>query len=121
MCCTLVAPIFIFATFISIGSSDIKNIKNGLVCYDEAHHVVSPEYKKLIFEKKIEYFEKEVYFTATPKNENNVIMFDRDEPQKNMCGVVAYEYTYLQGLYDEFLNAFDVCIDMYTYNLCDSS
>ena len=95
---------------------DIKNIKNGLVCYDEAHHVVSPEYKKLIFEKKIEYFEKEVYFTATPKNENNVIMFDRDEPQKNMCGVVAYEYTYLQGLYDEFLNAFDVCIDMYTEN-----
>jgi len=88
--------------------------KIGLVCYDEAHHVTSPEYQKLVFGTA--YYEKEVFFTATPKNENGIIMFDRENPEKNMCGPVAYEYTYLQGLYDEVLNAFEVCVDMFTEN-----
>lgn len=90
----------------------LEGKKIGLVCYDEAHHVVSPEYQKLIF--GTDYFEKEVFFTATPRNENGITMFDRDEPEKNMCGELAYEYTYLQGLKDEFLNLFKICIDMYT-------
>jgi superfamily II DNA or RNA helicase len=91
---------------------DVKKI--GLVCYDEAHHVTSPEYQKLVFGTP--YYEKEVFFTATPKNDNGIIMFDRENPEKNMCGPVAYEYTYLQGLYDEVLNAFEVCVDMFTEN-----
>jgi superfamily II DNA or RNA helicase len=86
----------------------------GLVCYDEAHHVVSPECQTLVFGTT--HFEKEVFFTATPKNENGITMFDRDDPDKNMCGPVAYDYTYLQGLTDEVLNAFEICIDMYTEN-----
>jgi len=88
--------------------------KIGLVCYDEAHHVVSPETQKLVF--GTEYYEKEVFFTATPKNENGITMFDRGDPEKNMCGPVAYDYTYLQGLMDEVLNVFEICIDMYTEN-----
>jgi superfamily II DNA or RNA helicase len=92
----------------------LEGKKIGIVCYDEAHHVVSPETQKLVF--GTDYFEKEVFFTATPKNENGITMFDRDDPEKNMCGPVAYDYTYLQGLVDEVLNAFEICIDMYTEN-----
>jgi len=87
--------------------------KIGLVCYDEAHHVTSPEYQKLVFFQP-EHFEKEVFFTATPRNENGITMYDRDAPEKNMCGDLAYDYTYLQGLNDGFLNAFQICIDMFT-------
>jgi superfamily II DNA or RNA helicase len=90
----------------------LEGKKINVVCYDEAHHVTSPEYQKLVF--NTDYFEKEVFFTATPRNENNITMCDRDDPEKNMCGPVAYDYTYLQGLTDGFLNAFEVCIDMFT-------
>jgi superfamily II DNA or RNA helicase len=92
----------------------LEGKKIGLVCYDEAHHVTSPETQKLVF--GTDYYEKEVFFTATPKNENGITMFDRDDLEKNMCGPVAYDYTYLQGLVDEVLNAFEICIDMYTEN-----
>jgi superfamily II DNA or RNA helicase len=96
----------------------LEGKKIGLVCYDEAHHVTSPETQKLVFGTA--YFEKEVFFTATPKNENGITMFDRDEPEKNMCGPIAYDYTYLQGLIEGYLNAFEVCIDMYTENTNNS-
>ena len=89
--------------------------KIGLVCYDEAHHIVSPETQKLVFQTPSP-FEKEVFFTATPRNENGVTMFDREDPENNMCGPVAYDYTYMQGLRDEVLNQFEVCVDMYTEN-----
>ena len=92
----------------------LEGKKIGLVCYDEAHHVVSPECQKLVFGTA--YYEKEVFFTATPKNENGITMFDCDDPEKNMCGPVAYNYTYLQGFKDEVLNAFEVCVDMFTEN-----
>jgi superfamily II DNA or RNA helicase len=92
--------------------------KIGLVCYDEAHHVTSVETQKLVFNTP--YFEKEVFFTATPRNANGITMFDRDEPEMNQCGPVAYDYTYLQGLRDEVLNQFEVCVDMYTENTTTS-
>ena len=92
--------------------------KIGLVCYDEAHHVTSVETQKLVFNTP--YFEKEVFFTATPRNANGITMFDRDEPEMNQCGPVAYDYTYLQGLRDEVLNLFEVCVDMYTENTTTS-
>jgi len=96
----------------------LEGKKIGLVCYDEAHHVTSPETQKLVF--GTDYFEKEVFFTATPKNENGITMFDRDDPEKNMCGPIAYDYTYLQGLTEGYLNAFEICIDMYTENTNNS-
>jgi superfamily II DNA or RNA helicase len=94
--------------------SCLEGQKIGIICYDEAHHITSPEYQKLVF--GTDYYEKEVFFTATPRNENGITMYDRDDPEKNMCGPVAYEYTYLQGLNDKVLNAFEICVDMYTEN-----
>ena len=93
----------------------LKEKKIGLVCYDEAHHIVSPETQKLVFMSPSP-FEKEVFFTATPRNENGITMFDREDPENNMCGPVAYDYTYMQGLADKVLNQFEICVDMYTEN-----
>ena len=93
----------------------LKEKKIGLVCYDEAHHIVSPETQKLVFMSPSP-FEKEVFFTATPRNENGITMFDREDPENNMCGPVAYDYTYMQGLGDKVLNQFEICVDMYTEN-----
>ena len=86
----------------------------GSVYYDEAHHVVSPEYRKLVFGSN--YFEREIFLTATPRNENGITMLDLNHPANNMCGELAYDYTYLQGFNSKVLNEFEICVDMYTEN-----
>ncbi len=85
--------------------------KIGLIEYDEAHRVTSKRKQKLVF--GTDFYETQVFFTATPENKNDVVMYDREHPEKNMCGPVAYEYPYVQGVKDGFLNAFEVCVDMY--------
>jgi len=95
----------------------LQNKSIGIVCYDEAHHVVSPICKELVFDNNLKVnFEKQVFFTATPRNENGITMFDREDPELNMCGEIVYDYSYLQGLNDKVLNHFDICVDMYTDN-----
>jgi superfamily II DNA or RNA helicase len=86
-----------------------------LICYDEAHHVVSLECQQLVFyNESIPFTTKQVFFTATPRNANGVTMQDREDPENNWCGPVACDYPYLAALEDDWLNSFDVCIDMYT-------
>jgi superfamily II DNA or RNA helicase len=85
-----------------------------LICYDEAHHVVSPECQQLVFfNESIPVTTKQVFFTATPQNANGVTMQDREDPENNWCGPVVCDYPYLAALEDDWLNSFDVCIDMY--------
>ena len=83
-------------------------------CFDEAHHVVSPEYQKLIFDPS--HYERQVFFTATPRNENGIVMYDRNHPELNMCGPLAFDYTFLDGLNDGYLNGFEICVDMFSQN-----
>ncbi len=86
-----------------------------LICYDEAHHVVSPECQQLVFfNESIPVTTKQVFFTATPRNANGVMMQDREDPENNWCGPVVSDYPYLAALDDDWLNSIDVCIDMYT-------
>jgi superfamily II DNA or RNA helicase len=85
------------------------------VCvFDEAHHAVGETYQKLIFEDNNS--RKQIFFTATPKNSNGIIMYDRYNPENNMCGKLVYDYSYLRGIYDGYLNPFEIRIDMYTEN-----
>ena len=98
--------------YVFLSCLETKNF--GSVLYDEAHHVVSPEYQKLVF--KTNYFEQELFFTATPRNENGIIMLDANNPENNMCGELGYDYTYLQGFNSKVLNEFEICVDMYTEN-----
>jgi superfamily II DNA or RNA helicase len=85
------------------------------VCiYDEAHHSVGETYQKLIFENDAS--EKQIFFTATPKNTNGIVMYDRDNLEAGMCGKLVYDYSYLRGVNEEYLNQFEIRIDMFTEN-----
>jgi predicted helicase len=110
-----------------------------LICFDEAHHIISNNMKKLLFgsdeddddftENFIDtYCNKTLFFTATPKNSNDIMMYESitnygdyelidddsyiaDEPD---CGVMIYEYTHIKGVNNNILNDFTIRVDLYT-------
>lgn len=96
----------------NLGSNKIN------VCiYDEAHHAVGETYQKLIFEQESEASViKQIFFTATPKNANGIIMYDRENINSGMCGRMVYDYSYLKGMNEDYLNPFEIRVDMYTAN-----
>ena len=79
------------------------------VCfYDEAHHIVGDKTQDIIFKNDV--CDKQIFFTATPKNANRIIMYG----EGSMCGKTVYRYSYLDGLRDDILNGFDIHLDMYS-------
>ena len=92
--------------------------KIGLCLFDEAHRTTSPENKKLVYDESYtSLYDKKVFFTATPVNQNGVVMFDREENAKGEygdCGPLAFEYTYLQGVRAGILKPFDIRVVMFT-------
>lgn len=82
--------------------------------YDEAHHAVGQKYQQLIFGNN--HCRKQIFFTATPKNDNGIIMYDRTNVEGNMCGKLVYDYPYLRGVYEDYLNPFEIRIEMFTEN-----
>jgi superfamily II DNA or RNA helicase len=94
---------------------NLGSIKIDVCIYDEAHHAIGKTYQKLIFEQE-DSVVKQIFFTATPKNANGVTMYDRDNLDAGMCGKLVYDYTYLQGLKDGYVNPFEIRVDMYTEN-----
>ncbi len=91
------------------------------VCvYDEAHHAVGAVSQTLIFRPPCRTetrCRRQVFFTATPKNANGVVMYDRHgDPDKNQCGVLGFEYTYLQALADGFVKPFEIRLDLFMEN-----
>ena len=78
------------------------------------------------------YVDKVLFFTATPKNTNNIVMYEphaivindveciieddintevADEPH---CGPMIFEYMHIDGVKDDRLNDFKIRVDMYT-------
>ena len=95
--------------------SNLENTVIGLACFDEAHRTTSDGVKELIYDS--DKYEKQVFFTATPINQNGIKMFERDEDEMGRygdCGKLASEYTYLQGLRDGILSLFELRVDLYT-------
>jgi superfamily II DNA or RNA helicase len=96
----------------------LGDAKVGLACFDEAHRTTSPEYSKLVYSDEYRAkYEKQVFFTATPANQNGITMFDRERDEMGTygdCGPLASEYTYLQGLRDAILSLFELRVDLYT-------
>ena len=85
------------------------------VCiFDEAHHAVGETYQKLIFENDV--CHKQIFFTATPKNANGIVMYDRDSRDVGTCGRLVYDYSYLRGIDEGYLNPFEIRIDLFTDN-----
>ena len=83
--------------------------KINLGIFDEAHHAVAPTYQKYIFDTDV--YEKQVFFTATPKDDNGIVMCCKDG---GMCGKMVYEYSYLNGLSEGYLNPFKIHINYST-------
>jgi superfamily II DNA or RNA helicase len=95
---------------------NLETTKINVCIYDEAHHAVGETYQKLIFENETNACEKQIFFTATPKNANGIIMYDRDNLDAGMCGKLVYDYSYLRGMNECYLNPFEIRVDMYTEN-----
>ena len=93
---------------------NLGNHRINVCVFDEAHHAVGETYQKLIFENDV--CEKQIFFTATPKNANGIIMYDRERPETGMCGKLVYDYSYLRGVNEGYLNPFEIRIDMFTEN-----
>jgi len=126
-----------------------NDFKIDLMCFDEAHHILGDGIKNNLFgtnediekdegycENFIdEYVEKTLFFTATPKNSNNIKMFEthteitiendnfeivddenicyEEEPH---CGDMIYEYMHIDGVNDNILNDFNIRVDLFTEN-----
>ena len=93
--------------------SQCDDISIDVCHFDEAHHVVGKEKQELIFTSPIK---KQIFYTATPKNANDIVMYDRSNQENNMCGKLVYDYTYYQGMTEGYLNSFDINVDFYTEN-----
>ena len=93
---------------------NLDHLKINVCNFDEAHHAVGETYQKLIFENDV--CEKQIFFTATPKNANGIIMYDREHPESGMCGKLVYDYSYLRGMNEGYLNPFEIRIDIYSEN-----
>ena len=107
---------FICVTYQSFNTllDNLDGIKINVCIFDEAHHAVGETYQKLIFENDI--CEKQIFFTATPKNANGIIMYERGVENDGMSGKLVYDYPYLKGVNEGYLNPFEIRIDMYTEN-----
>lgn len=94
------------------------DIRIDLLVYDEAHHVIGTTIQNLVFKSKSfqEKTVKTIFLTATPKNENDIIMYDRDADSSDAsdCGPLAFEYTHYQAVQDGICNDFDISIHLYT-------
>ena len=93
---------------------NLNDKKIDICIYDEAHHAVGQTYQKLIFENN--YCLKQIFYTATPKNSNGIVMYSKEKNAINMCGDLVYDYSYLRGSLEGYLNPFDLMIDLYTEN-----
>jgi len=94
----------------------LGDIKINICIFDEAHNAVGETYQNFIFANPTEICEKQIFFTATPKNANGIIMYDREHSELGMCGKMVYDYSYLRGMKEGYLNPFEINIDMFLEN-----
>jgi superfamily II DNA or RNA helicase/uncharacterized protein YeaC (DUF1315 family) len=99
-----------FKTLIEV----VGNSRIPLCIFDEAHHAVGEKSQPLIFHNDV--CEKQIFFTATPTNANGIVMYDRQDIGAGVCGNLVYDYSYLKGCFEGYLNPFEIRIDMYTEN-----
>lgn len=90
------------------------NTRINVAHFDEAHHSVEPAYQNNIFYNN--FCDKQIFYTATPRNEHGIVMYDPLNSQNSMCGNLVYDYNYFRGVNDGFLNSFDINIDFFSDN-----
>ena len=77
---------------------NLQDNKIDICCFDEAHHAVGNTYQKLIFNDN-NFITKQIFFTATPKNANGIVMYDRNDLDKSMCGNLVYYKVLMKGFW----------------------
>lgn len=86
--------------------------------YDEAHRAVGESYQNNIFHMGDDpHVHKQIFFTATPKNANGIVMYDSTQaetPDSGMCGQLVYDYSYFRGMIEGYLNPFEIRLDFST-------
>lgn len=96
-----------FATLID----NLNDLIIDVCIFDEAHHAVGQTYQQLIF-NDCEHSNKQIFFTATPKNTNGITMYEKDTISN--CGKMVYDYSYYRGITEGYLNPFEIRLDFYT-------
>ena len=86
--------------------SKIDGVSIDLCCFDEAHRVVGNKIQDTVFKDSL--YHKGVFFTATPVNKNNIVMYNPEEPETQMCGNCVYTYSYMDGLKDDHLQPLEI-------------
>jgi superfamily II DNA or RNA helicase len=104
----------ICVTYDSLGTlfSNLSGVRIDVIVYDEAHHTVEQNNYERIYNESNMYCDKHVFFTATPNNNNGIVMFDRDSDKAADCGKCVFEYTYLDGVRDGIINPFEIRVDV---------
>ena len=103
----------ILITYQSFHLLSEAEIQVDLCIFDEAHHVVGEKNQTLVFNNDTR-FKYRLYFTATPVNKNGVVMYDKFDKSRNQCGEMLYNYSYYNGLKDDILQDFNICLDFST-------
>jgi superfamily II DNA or RNA helicase len=77
----------------------IKDVEIPMCVLDEAHHVTSETYQPLFLENTN--IQRMCLFTATPKKSDTIDY-----------GETVYEYSYLRGVAEGYLNPFEIRVDL---------
>ena len=85
----------------------LNEYKINMCIFDEAHHAIGETYQELIFNNTN--IDKSCFFTATPKTANGIDML-KD------CGKIVYDYPYLRGVAEGYLNPFEIRVDLFGDN-----
>jgi len=96
-----------FEKFINILDGD----EPDLILFDEAHHVIENSVAHIIFGLE----SRKIYFTATPRSNSEYSMEEDGD-----CGPTVYSYTHHDGVIDDVLNDFSICVDFSCENTNES-
>nr|QBK89583.1 MAG: helicase [Pithovirus LCPAC001] len=85
-----------------------------LLLLDEAHRSLGDEIQKYIYPisdiKKR--YNSAIFFTATPKNKKEIVMYNHENPEIGMCGERIIYVPYIKGLELGYLNNFEIRVDI---------
>ena len=86
-----------------------------MTLFDEAHHLKGQTYRKLVFGESGTTLDGAFglarFFTGTPVNLTGFVMINRENPEENICGQVAFEMSYWDGYIGGFLQSFEICTE----------
>ena len=98
-----------------VKASRLTGQNMAMTLFDEAHHLKGQTYRKLVFGESGTALDGAFglarFFTGTPVNQTGFVMINRENPEENICGEVAFEMSYWEGYIGGFLQSFEICTE----------